>query len=231
MGISEYFEEGWYRELKEYVESKDFISIGRKIAKEREINKIIPPKNSDLFLKVFRVVPYNKVKVVILGQDPYHGDGQFDGIAFSNSTLDSPQPSLANILEEVENDIYDGLNLDRINNYNLYDWARQGVLLTNAAHTVIAGNPGSHMHYWKNFTNHVVRSLIKKDNIVWLLWGRFAQGYKPLIIENKTHHIIETSHPSPLGVLKKAPISFADSKCFSKCNKYLEELGIEKIIW
>lgn len=161
---------------------------------------------------------------------PYHGDGQYDGLAFSNSTLDKPQPSLVNILEEVENDVYDGFNLERIANYSLYNWAEQGVFLCNAAHTVIRGEPASHMHYWRNFTIEVVKALNKKDNVVWLLWGKFAQGFVQYI-DNPTHRTILTSHPSPLGVHQPAPIPFRDSKCFSKCNEYLEELNLEKIIW
>ena len=172
MGFSRYFEEGWYNKLKHYVESTEFKLIGSNIAQERKKYIILPPQGSELFLKVFRITPYDEVKVIILGQDLYHGDGQFDGLAFSNSTLDSPQPSLANILEEVENDIYDGFNLERISNFSLYNWAEQGVFLVNAAHTVIKGRPASHMRFWKGFTKEVVKALNDKENLVWLLWGR-----------------------------------------------------------
>jgi len=228
--LSKYFEKGWYSCLKHYLESKEFERIAIDIALERKRNVILPPKESELFLKVFRVTPYDSVKVVIIGQDPYHGLGQFDGLSFSNSTLDSPQPSLANILEEVENDVYDGFNLERISNFSLYGWAEQGVLLTNAAHTVVQGKPGSHMKYWKNFTIEVVKALNSKDNIIWLLWGRFAQDFSQYIL-NDTHYIIKTSHPSPLGVDKAAPIPFRDSKCFSKCNEFLKNKNINGIIW
>jgi len=230
MEFRKYFSPDWYEVLEPYVESRDFHNIAVKIASERKFNVILPPQGSDLFLKIFREVPYNNVKVVILGQDPYHGDGQFDGLAFSNSTLDFPQPSLSNILEEVENDIYDGFNLDRINNFSLYPWAEQGVFLVNVAHTVIKGKPASHMRYWKRFTDEVVKALNKRDDIVWLMWGRFAQNYD-IFINNPTHHIIKTSHPSPLGVSKEAPISFRDSKCFSKCNQFLKEKNIKEIVW
>lgn len=220
----------WHDKLKHYIESSEFINIAKKINQERFNNIILPPKGSDLLFKAFRITPYEDVKCVILGQDPYHGDNQFDGLCFSNSTQDNPQPSLSNILEEVENDIYDGFNLDRINNFSLYNWAEQGVLMINAAHTVIKGNPGSHMRYWKKFTKEVVKSLNEKDSIVWLLWGRFAQSYEELIT-NDSHLIIKTSHPSPLGVTKEAPIPFRDSKCFSKVNDYLWNIKREKIIW
>lgn len=231
MELSKYFEEGWYRSLKHYVDSIEFANIATQIAKDRKKSYILPPKGSELFLKIFRIVPYDSVKVVILGQDPYSNpDDAFDGIAFSNSTLYKPQPSLANILEEVENDIYDGLNLDRITNYSLYGWAEQGVFLCNAAHTVIRGEPASHMHYWKNFTIEVVKALNKKDNVVWLLWGRFAQSFIEYI-HNPTHRTILTSHPSPLGASQVAPIPFRDSKCFSQCNQYLKEINLNEIIW
>jgi len=230
MDFSKYFTEDWYSKLKHYLESTDFVKIAMQIHQDRNKYVIFPPKGSELLFKAFRVTPYNKVKVVILGQDPYHGDGQFDGLSFSNSTTDSIQPSLANILEEVENDIYDGFNLDRLNNYSLYSWAEQGVLMVNAANSVIKGQPGSHIKYWKNFTIEVVKALNRKDNVVWLLWGRFAQSYIEYI-NNPTHRTILTSHPSPLGVTKQAPIPFRDSKCFSKCNQFLKEHNVKEIIW
>jgi len=230
MDFSKYFEQGWYEVLKEYLESNEFLQIAKNIAKDRKRYIIYPPQNSDLLFKVFRIVPYNEVKVIILGQDPYHGEDQYDGLAFSNSTLNKAQPSLANILEEVENDIYDGFNLDRVSNLSLYGWAEQGILLTNTAHTVIKGQPSSHLLYWKNFTLNVVEALNKRDDIIWLLWGRHAQNFKQYI-KNPTHKIIETSHPSPLGCFKEAPIPFVDSKCFSKTNQYLKELGKKQIIW
>lgn len=225
-----YFSEDWYEVLKHYVESKEFYDIAVKINQERKVNIILPPQGSELLFKAFKVTPYNEVKCVILGQDLYHGDNQFDGLSFSNSTLDSPQPSLANILEEVENDIYDGFNLERLNNFSLYSWAEQGVLMTNAAHTVVKGQPASHMKYWKRFTEEVVKALNKKDNIVWLMWGRFSQNFD-IFITNPTHFMIKTSHPSPLGVTKAAPIPFSDSKCFSKCNQFLRSKNLKEIIW
>lgn len=225
-----YFSEDWYEVLKHYVESKEFYDIAVKINQERKVNIILPPQGSELLFKAFKVTPYNEVKCVILGQDLYHGDNQFDGLSFSNSTLDSPQPSLANILEEVENDIYDGFNLERLNNFSLYSWAEQGVLMTNAAHTVVKGQPASHMKYWKRFTEEVVKALNKKDNIVWLMWGRFSQNFD-IFITNPTHFMIKTSHPSPLGATKAAPIPFSDSKCFSKCNEFLRSKNLKEIIW
>lgn len=228
--FKEYFTEDWYEMLKHYLESKEFYDIAVKINKERKINNILPPQSSELLFKAFRVTSYNNVKCIILGQDLYHGDNQFDGLSFSNSTLDSPQPSLANILEEVENDIYDGFNLERLTNYSLYSWAEQGVLMINAAHTVIKGQPASHMKYWKRFTEEVIKALNKKDNIVWLMWGKFSQNFD-VFINNPTHFIIKTSHPSPYSVLSKSPIAFSGSQCFSKCNQYLKERNLNEIIW
>lgn len=230
MGFSKYFEAGWYSKLSHYIESPEFLKIAMQIADERKRHLIYPPKESELLFKIFREVPYDNVKVVCMGQDIYHGEGEFDGIAFSNSTLYKPQPSLANMLEEVENDVYDGFNIERITNYSLYNWAKQGVFLVNASHTVVKGKPGSHMKYWKNFTIEMVKALNEKNNVVWLMWGRFAQSYKEYVT-NPTHRTILTSHPSPLGAYQNTPIPFNGSKCFTKCNKYLKELNENEIIW
>jgi uracil-DNA glycosylase len=229
--FKKYFSECWYDKLKHYIESKEFLDIAIKINQERNTNVIIPEKGSELFLKVFREVPYDKVVVNVTGQDPYYNPvNAFDGLAFSNSTLDKPQPSLSNILEEVENDIYDGFNLERLNNFSLYSWAKQGVFLNNSAHTVIKGKPESHLRYWRNFTIEVIKALNDKDNIVHMLWGTKARRYKEYIT-NPTHKIIETSHPSPLSNNTAAPVAFSGSRCFSQCNEYLESKNISKIIW
>ena len=229
--LREYFHPSWYSVLKDYIESPEFFRIAVQISEERKKHIIIPEKSSELFLKVFRVVPYDDVKVVIWGQDPYYNPPEaFDGVAFSNSTLDKPQPSLSNILEEVENDVYDGFNLDRITNYSLYNWIEQGVFLNNVAHTVVLNKPESHLRLWKNFSVKVAQAINEKNNVVHLLWGRKAQAFKEYIT-NPTHRIIETSHPSPLSNKNAAPIPFTDSKCFSRCNEYLTELGERNIIW
>ncbi len=228
--MQEYFSPCWYNKLKYYINSNEFKNLAIKVNRERAYKKILPPKNSGLLFKAFRVTPYNNVRVVIIGQDPYHSDNQFDGLSFSNSTLHNPQPSLRNILTEVEEDVYDGFNLDRRTNLSLYNWAEQGVLLINAAHTVIAGKPGSHIKYWENFTNEVVKSLNDKEDVVFLLWGKFAQKYEKLITNN-SHLIIKTSHPSPLGCYKEAPIPFMGSKCFSKTNEFLWNRYREEIKW
>lgn len=231
MDLSKYFEEGWYSKLKHYLESDEFEKIAIQISKDRVKETIIPEKGSELFLKVFRVTPYNNLTVNILGQDPYYNPPDaFDGLAFSNSNSYHAQPSLRNILEEVENDIYDGFNLERISNFSLYNWASQGVFLNNTAHTVVLNKPESHLHYWEKFTIEVMKAINEKDNVVHLLWGRKAQKYKTYIT-NITHKIIETSHPSPLSCYNNAPIPFTDSKCFSKTNTFLKEMGKKEIVW
>ena len=226
MDLSKYFSEDWYNVLKDYVDSPEFLKVGYQIAEERSIKIVYPEKDSELFLKVFREVPYHQIKVVILGQDPYH-DGSFDGLAFSNDNNRLKcSPSLKNILREVEDDIYDGFDITSVTDFSLYRWAAQGVFLCNAAHTVVKGTPGSHISYWKEFTKQVVLSLNKRDNIVWLLWGNFAQGYAELIT-NPTHSIIRNGHPSPLNTTNQ----FLGCRCFSTCNKELELKGLVPIKW
>ena len=231
MNFKEMFGESWSKELEEYLNSSDFLDIGMTIARQRLAGKvIIPYKGSDLLFKAFRTTPYDKVKVIILGQDIYHSinsDGVpvYDGLAFSNSTSFKPQPSLRNILKEVEADVYNGCNPDRLANYSLYEWAEQGVLLINVAHTVEAGKPGSHMELWKPFTEFVIHKLQNKKDLIWILWGNFAKSYKQYITA-KSHFIIEGIHPSPL-----AGGGFFGGKYFSRCNEQLEALGKEKIIW
>lgn len=161
---------------------------------------------------------------------PYHtrnADGTFvyDGLAFSNSNSFKAQPSLKNILKEVENDIYDGCNPDRLANYSLYGWAAQGVLLINSAHTVEVGNPGGHIEIWRGFTKKVIETINDKDDIVWMLWGNFAKDFK-VYITNSTHYILEGAHPSPLAGGK-----FFGGKYFSRCNEFLKSCGKEEIIW
>jgi uracil-DNA glycosylase len=220
----------WYRELGEYLDSPDFLTIGKTIAHLRKQGReIIPFKGSDLLFKAFRTTPYDKVKVIILGQDVYHTIADdipvYDGLAFSNSNSIKPQPSLANILKEVEDDIYDGLSINRVTDFSLYSWAEQGVLLINVAHTVEVGKPGSHLKLWEPFTDEVIRVLQKKNDLIWILWGNYARSYKSKIT-SKNHYIIEGVHPSPLAGGK-----FFGGKYFSECNRELEARNKTKIIW
>jgi|GEM_PF-3183531 len=221
----------WYEPLQSFLLSSKFSNIAKQVNKDRINNVVIPKQGSELFFRAFRVTKYNNLKVVILGQDPYSNPiDAFDGLAFSNSALLEPQPSLKNILKEVENDVYKGFNPERIANLSLESWAKQGVLLINTAHTVIQNKPESHLKYWINFTREVINSINKKNDIVWLLWGRKSQKYK-YYITNPSHAIIETAHPSPLGCNYNAPIPFIGSKCFSKCNEQLKTRNLKEITW
>lgn len=218
----------WYNPLKEFIESPYFKkSIPSQINNDRIHNIVIPEKGSELFFKVFRVTDYNSLKVVVIGQDPYSNPVEaYDGLAFSNSTLFHPQPSLRNILKEVEDDIYDGFNIERIGNLSLYEWAAQGVLLLNTALSVRQGHPESHLEIWRPFTEFVIRELQIKNDIVWLLWGNKAQSYSKLIT-NPSHAIINSGHPSPLNTANP----FKGCKCFSKCNEQLRIRNLKEIIW
>lgn len=218
----------WHQPLKYFIESSDFTILSNDIKDARKKHEVLPERKSNLFFKCFRVTPYNKVKVVILGQDIYHGYNQYDGLAFSNSFLDKPQPSLRFILKEVVNDIYNGNNIERLNNYSLYNWAEQGVLLLNVAHTVIKGKPGSCLKIWLPFTKAVIKVINNLDSIVWMLWGGKSQEFRKYIT-NSTHSIIEASHPASGCYPGKT--TFLGSKCFSKCNEILNQKNKEAIIW
>lgn len=219
------FGEEWYNELQELLESNYWLRLGNKIATDRKVKTIYPEKHSNLLFKAFRTTPLSKVKVVILGQDPYH-DGSYDGFAFSNSTkqLGRISPSLANIFKEVEDDVYNGLKLEQ--NPDLERWAEQGVLLINTAHTVVKSNPGWYLKDWMPFTQETVNILtLKKQPIVWMLWGRHARDM--VSKTNKDHLYLESPHPSPFS----AHTGFFGNKHFSKCNKYLEEHDRTIIQW
>jgi len=217
----------WYEPLRTFIQSKEFVNIALNIRKDRNTHTIIPKEGSDLFFKVFRETNYDSLKVVILGLDPYHTDnGAYDGLAFSNSTLAKPQPSLQNILTEVESDVYNGLNLERMSNYSLYNWAEQNVLLINTAMSVRTGQPDSHTALWRPFTLAVIKAICERNDIVWLLWGKKAEAYKQFI-KNSSHSVIINGHPSPLNTYNP----FLGCKCFSRCNTELEARNKSKIIW
>jgi uracil-DNA glycosylase len=222
--------EEWFDTLKDYFKTNGFQNLKSVLSEERERYIIYPEAGSDLLFKAFRTTPFSKVKVVILGQDPYHDPGRFDGFAFSNSRNHlihkSLSPSLRNILSEVENDAYKGFDYD--SDPDLQRWAEQGVLLINTAHTVRKGEPGSHLELWKGFTHKVITSLLDKANpIVWMLWGRKAKDH----IENKmiknNHLFLKSPHPSPYS----ASSGFFGCKHFSECNNFLKNRNVTSIIW
>ena len=192
---------------------------------ECELDLTIFPKQEHIF-KCFQYFELNETKVVILGQDPYHGPNQAIGLCFGVNT--KPPPSLKNIAKELKNDIDVELN-----DYSLEKWAKQGVLLLNASLSVIQGKPASQMGLWNDFTNHIIKELNDSHNsIIFVAWGAFAYEKLKNINTNK-HHIIISSHPSPLSVTKKFKQfpSFSSSKPFSKINNILTNNNKKIIEW
>ena len=186
-------EPSWKEVLKNEFNKPYFEQIALHIKTEKSQGKIIYPPGSLLF-NAFNTTPFDKVKVVILGQDPYHGPGQAHGLCFSVQNGVAPPPSLVNIFKELQQDI--GIEIP--NHGNLTHWAQQGVFLLNASLSVRAGEPMSHSKIgWAQFTDHVIKTISdKKKNVVFLLWGKFAQEKKILIDERK-HLILKAAHPSP----------------------------------
>lgn len=182
----------------------------------------IYPREKDIF-RAFEMTPYDQVKVVILGQDPYHEEGQANGLAFSvNNGIKTP-PSLQNIFRELQNDMGGRLRT----NTDLSDWAEQGVLLLNSSLSVIEGKANSMSKAWEPFTDNIIEILNKKeDPIVFVLWGNNAKRKKKLI-DGSHHCIIESAHPSPLSAYR----GFFGSKPFSKINQNLNRFGYKEINW
>lgn len=203
----------WYEFLKEELESDEFKELIKKVKNEYN-KKIIYPKYQDIF-KAFRLCNIDDIKVVIIGQDPYHGENEATGLAFSVEDNIKTPPSLRNIILELNND----LKVNKTNN-SLDNWAKQGVFLINSVLTVEKDKPGSHkMLNWEKFTDYVIKVISdKKENIVFILLGNYARSKKTLI-DDKKHLIIETSHPSPFSVYR----GFFGSKIFSRTNNYLKE--------
>lgn len=201
---------------------KDYFRDLGVFVKSEYKNKICFPKYSDVF-NAFRFTDYDDVKVVILGQDPYHGEGEAHGLSFSVHDDVRRPPSLNNILKELYNDV--GVVRD---GNDLTDWAKQGVLLLNSVLTVVKDTPLSHRgRGWEIFTDNVIRYLNDREKpMVFILWGSYARSKKELIT-NKRHFIIESAHPSPLSASR----GFFGSRPFSMANSFLEKNGITKINW
>jgi uracil-DNA glycosylase len=216
-------ESSWKEVLKEEFNASYFKNIPEHIKVEKSQGKTIYPPGSLIF-NAFNTTPFNKVKVVILGQDPYHGAHQAHGLCFSVQNGVPPPPSLINIFKELHEDV--GVPIP--NHGNLTHWAEQGVFLLNASLTVRAGEPMSHARIgWADFTNHVIKTLSdKREHLVFLLWGKFAQEKRVLIDESK-HLILRSVHPSPLS----ASGGFFGCRHFSKTNEYLMRNGIDPIDW
>jgi uracil-DNA glycosylase len=188
--------------------------------------KVVYPLKSDVFA-AFDSCPFDRIKVVILGQDPYHGPGQAHGLCFSVQRGVKVPPSLRNVFKEAAGDV----GLVKPAHGTLTRWAQQGVFLLNTVLTVRQAEANSHKKQgWEPFTDAVIRLVSERgQNIVFLLWGRHAQE-KATLVDGDRHCVVMSSHPSPLGATKSA-LPFMNSKCFSRANAYLEEHGREPIDW
>jgi len=215
-------EPSWKAALANAFEQPYFDAIKAFLVQERQAGKEIYPPGPLIF-NAFNHTPFDQVKVVILGQDPYHGPGEAMGLCFSVPRGVRTPPSLVNIFKEIQSDIGtlppgDG---------DLTRWADQGVLLLNAILTVERGKAASHQKIgWETFTDSVIRTISEQRNgVVFLLWGKFAQSKKPLIDASK-HHVLEAAHPSPL-----AGGAFFGCKHFSRTNALLQQQGLAGIVW
>ena len=216
-------EESWKEVLEGEFKKPYFKQIVQHIKTEKEQGKTIYPPGTLIF-NAFKQTPFDNVKVVILGQDPYHGPGQAMGLSFSVPKGVPPPPSLVNIFKELSDDV--GISIPK--NGDLTPWADQGVMLLNASLTVRKGEPMSHSKIgWHVFTNCVISKISElKKNVVFLLWGKFAQE-KSELIDAKKHHLLKSAHPSPLS----ANNGFFGSRHFSKTNTYLMKQGLDPIDW
>jgi uracil-DNA glycosylase len=217
-------EPSWLAVLKDEFDKNYMIKLREFLKTEKQAGNKIYPKSSDIFT-AFQKTPFTNLKVVILGQDPYHGENQAHGLSFSVQKGIGIPPSLRNIYKELATDI-PGFTIP--NHGDLTEWAEQGVLLLNATLTVQAGMPGSHQKKgWEEFTDNVIKTISdKKEGVIFILWGAFAQAKTELIDKSK-HHIIKSPHPSPFS----ADRGFFGSKPFSKTNDILEKQGKTYIDW
>lgn len=215
-------DESWKKHLKSEFEQEYFKSLVDFVKSEYKSGIVYPP--GPFIFNALNTTPFDKVKVVILGQDPYHGPKQANGLSFSVHKNVRIPPSLQNIYKELHED----LNLEVPSHGDLENWAKQGVLLLNATLTVRASSPGSHQKKgWEQFTDAIIKVLNdEKENLVFILWGKYAQD-KGQIIDAEKHLVIKAAHPSPYS----AANGFFGSKPFSKTNKYLESHGIAPIDW
>lgn len=208
--LKDEFEKDYFRNLFDFVES------------EYQTQTVYPPKEK--VFSAFEFTPFNQVKVVLIGQDPYHGSKQANGLCFSVSDGIPHPPSLKNIFKEVNSDI----KPNDLRSGNLENWAKQGVLLLNTTLTVRASQAGSHQKKgWEEFTDAVIQKLAhEKENLVFILWGSQAQKKGKMIDEDK-HCVIKSVHPSPLSSYR----GFFGSQPFSKTNSFLKSIGKEEIEW
>ncbi len=223
MEIQPKLESSWLQVLEKEFKKEYFKTIKKTLVDDIQAHKVLYPP-MPLIFNSFNITAFDDVKVVILGQDPYHWPNQAHGLSFSVQDGVLFPPSLKNIFKEIKEDI--GKEIPA--SWNLERWAREWVLLLNAILTVRAGEPASHAKIgWEQFTDAVIKTISdKKEGIVFLLWGNFAKSKKALIDINK-HFVLEASHPSPLGAHK----GFFGCKHFSKTNEILKKLGKKEIEW
>ncbi|MFM2381670.1 MAG: hypothetical protein RLZZ76_437 [Candidatus Parcubacteria bacterium] len=215
-------EQSWKEVLGEEFTKEYFINLTETVRKAYLSSTVFPPPK--LVFNAFTHCPFSSVKVVILGQDPYHGEGQAHGLSFSVQDGERIPPSLQNIYKEIAVD----LQKEIPKSGNLERWAKQGVLLLNATLTVEKDKAGSHQGLgWETFTDAVIKKISdEKEHVVFLLWGKYAQN-KASLIDNTKHHILTAPHPSPFS----AHSGFFGCRHFSKTNIYLKKQGQEEIKW
>ena len=212
----------WKKLLIDEFSMPYFYTLKQFLVKEKKQYMIFPP--GPQIFAAFNMTPLESVKVVILGQDPYHGKDQAHGLCFSVPPGITPPPSLINIFKEIRDDL--GIPVPA--HGNLQSWAEQGVLLLNATLTVRANQPGSHQNKgWEMFTDTVIRKLsLEREGLVFLLWGKYAQA-KEYLIDTEKHHVLKAAHPSPYS----ANAGFFGCRHFSKANEILKEQGKKEINW
>jgi len=216
-------DDSWEKYLNHHINSNEFKNLLSFI--KREYNNHICYPKKELIFSALNNCPFNKIKLVILGQDPYHNPNQANGYAFSVNDDEKIPPSLTNIFIEIEND----LNVKKDRNGDLSVWANQGVLMLNSTLTVRKNKPGSHKNKgWEKFTDEIIKLIsLKKNNIVFMLWGNYAKN-KSSLIDNKKHLILTSGHPSPLSANRGL---WFGNKHFSMANNYLSKNHIDKIDW
>ncbi|WP_018628507.1 uracil-DNA glycosylase [Niabella aurantiaca] len=216
-------EDSWKKELQDEFQKPYFESLAQHLKTEKQAGKIIYPAGKNIF-NAFNTTPFDQVKVLLLGQDPYHGAGQAHGLCFSVQKGVPLPPSLVNIYKELQAD----LGVPPAKSGDLTRWAQQGVFMLNASLTVRAGEPMSHSKIgWATFTDAVIRKVSQdKEHVVFILWGKFAQE-KASLIDASKHLILRSAHPSPLS----AHNGFFGSRPFSKTNEYLAANGIDPVDW
>jgi len=215
-------EKGWKNVLQEEF-GKNYMRNLMKFLIKEKVNYTIYPNGKNIF-NAFNTTPFNNVKVVILGQDPYHGKGQAHGLSFSVPNEVKTPPSLVNIFKEIDRD----LGIQNHDKGDLTNWAKQGVLLLNSTLTVRKNEAGSHQNKgWEEFTDKVISTISKlKNGVIFLLWGKVAKDKQKLINKNK-HHILMSSHPSPLSAYR----GFLGCSHFSVCNEILKNQNKTEINW